>query len=257
MADQLTKLGFGDDVPVATPRIIMTVDADEGCGKTHLSLTAPRPIAFFDIDDNVDPIVKKFNFKKGEFRHYQVGYLLEDGDDEAYKKTEAMIKAYKACLAAPDSVVRSIVFDTGTEFWEMVRLARFGKINNVKPHHYGPVNAEFRTLIRHAKRNNKNLILVHKRKDEYINTNPKKKDAMAIPTGKRIRAGFKEMGYLVQVAVELTKDKDNFYCRIDKCTQDPNLEGEVLETDRETGEGMISFPWIASMVMGNDPEDWK
>ncbi len=53
------------------------------------------------------------------------------------------------CFKALESKeIKSIVIDTASEAWELVRLARFGKLTQVMPQHYGPVNTEFRDMIK-------------------------------------------------------------------------------------------------------------
>jgi hypothetical protein len=239
--NDLMKAGFEDKVSPPIPRLIVSVDAEEKHGKTHFGLTAPPPVAYFDIDEGMDEIRNKFpHLKDGkDLIYYPVEYDNTD-DVLAEKQVKKMIAAYKMCLEAPDSVVRSIVFDTDTEFWEMLRLARFGRLTQVKPHHYGPVNAEYRTLIRLAKRSSKNLILLHKKKDEYVKG---KKSDLGIPTGKKIRAGMKEVGYLVQVIVELFRDEDGYNMEIKRCRQNPELDGEVFTTEYGAGDVQFPLPW--------------
>jgi len=45
---------------------------------------------------------------------------------------------------------RTLIFDTGTEAWELCRMARFGKLAQVMPQHYTEVNSEFRALVKAA-----------------------------------------------------------------------------------------------------------
>lgn len=245
----LEGMGFVASTPAPSPRLIASIDGLEKTGKTHLALTAPAPIAYFDLDEGMSEIIDKFPklSKPGQFLYYHIDYDDED-DDLAEKHIGKVLKAYRSCLSAPDSVVKTIVFDTDSDFWEMLRLARFGRLTQVKPHHYAPVNAEFRRYIRDAKRSNKNLILLHKKKDEYIQTKSMK---TAMPTGKKIRAGMKEVGYLVQVVLDLEKDEDGRHCTIVESRHNPDIEGMVLNGEE------INFPTIASLVMENDPEEWE
>ena len=76
-----------------------------------------------------------------------------------------LISSYQWALAEP--AVRTISVDTATELWELLRMARFGKLTQVMPYQYGPVNAEFRSLIRMAYASDKNLILLHKMRKVY------------------------------------------------------------------------------------------
>ena len=145
-----------------------------------------------------------------------------------------------------DSKVRTVVMDTASEVWELLRMAAFGKLDHVMPHHYGPVNAEYRGLLRMAYVSDKNLILLHKVKNEYINDKR---------TGNYERAGFTDTGFMVQVNVRcwrrLNGDKQLvFGMTIDDSRQNADVAGMELE-----GE-MCSFPMLASVVTGTDMEKW-
>ncbi len=130
--------------------------------------------------------------------------------------------------------------------------AIFGKLDQVKPHHYGPVNAEFRDLYREAYDGPGNLIMLHKAKAEYVNDSR---------TGRRERAGFTDTGFLVQVEIKLYKepaedrdgDDDNGYRgQIISCRQQPEIEGQILQGP------MLNFPMVAQMVFPDSSSDeWE
>ena len=109
---------------------------------------------------------------------------------------------------------RTMIWDTATEVWELCRLAAFGKLSQVMPHHYVEVNSEFRALVNMAyERRDLNAIFIHKVKKEY-RTNAAGKDNW---TGKWERQGFGDMPYLVDCNLE------HFFQRQ---VQDP--EGNVI-----------------------------
>src|SRR5690606_33598929 len=92
------------------------------------------------------------------------------------------------------SAIRTLVVDTATELWEVARLSEFGKLEQVKSHHYGPVNAEFRNIIQAPyMRKDLNVIYTHKVKKEY------KDDKWR---GGFERAGFGDMPFLAQINIE-------------------------------------------------------
>lgn len=205
-------------------RLIMAIDAERGSGKTHFPLTAPGPIAYLNIDQNSDGVVQKFQDKK---EIYVTDIALPEMDA---KNTDAV--AEQACEiwqssfchdylgAVRDSKVRTIVIDTGTETWELLRLALYGKLTQVISRDYGHANAIYSRLIREVVNTDKNLIITHKLTDEYVNDKS---------TGRRKRAGFKWTGNLVQVEMELWKVPgepfpDKFHGLITKCTQQPEAE---------------------------------
>lgn len=191
------SLGFQKADTTIHPRLVIAVDGMEKCGKTHFALTAPGPIALFDEDIGTEGVVAKFAGKKDI---WHMPFSVPDN----YKAAEQMLikvtKAYKEAL----QVARTVVIDTASGLWELVRMARFGKLTQIKGHHYGPVNAEFRALIREdAMRSKANVILLHKMKKQYVQD---KKSGDGNWNGKYERTGFGETGYLVQANLRVYRD---------------------------------------------------
>jgi hypothetical protein len=115
------------------------------------------------------------------------------------------------------------------------------------PHHYGPVNAEYRGLLRLAYMADKNLIILHKMKQEYLNEKR---------TGKYERAGFGDTGFMVQVNIRCWRklNDDNqleFGLTVEDCRQNADVAG------LELSQPMCDFPTVASMITGTDVEGWK
>jgi len=226
------------------PRLIASISGLEKQGKTHFALGAPGPVAMFNIDIGLEGVVGKFVDDKD----IQVMDIeLSQEPEKALDEWEAVKTAYMNKLRDPN--VRTIIWDTATEMWELVRIARFGKLVQVMPFHYGPVNAEFSKLLKAAYDTNKNLILLNRMKAVYIN-DKRTKDYE--------RAGFSGTGFLAQVNAQVYRDESDedgpgeFHCYVKDCRQNPDLAGEVL-----SGE-MCSWQWLASMVVeGTSPEDWE
>jgi hypothetical protein len=231
----------------------MSVFADEKCGKNHFAFSAPGPIGCISIDYGLDGVVQKWQTKKeinvSKYR-LEIPPKGADMNKVAVSSTDmwdSIITDYHFSL----SKYRTTIIDTADEAWAILRLARFGKLDQVKPHHYGPVNAEFRDMYREAYDLDSNLIMLHKAKAEYVNDQR---------TGKRERAGFSDTGFLVQVELKLFKvhpdDRDGdddlgFRGLIISCRQNPEIEGQTLEGP------MLNFPMLASMVYPDtSPEDW-
>jgi len=241
----LKKLGFENAKDrVIQPRIIVSLSALEKQGKTHFALTAPGPIAFFSTDIGEEGVVSKFT-KDKVIHIMDVARIGEDAAEQAPEEWDRFAKAYHGALA--DKKVRSIIIDTATEIWELLRIARFGRLTQVMPYQYGPVNAEYRNLIREAYKFDKNLILIHKMKAQYINDKR---------TGEYDRAGFSDTGFLVQVnATAYRYDADDggkFAFTVADCRQQPDLQEMEFEGD------MANFPALAMMVLPDiDPTAWE
>jgi hypothetical protein len=172
---------------------------------------------------------------------------------------------------------RTVVVDTGSECWELLRLCEFGKISQVKPHHYTEVNGLMRDIVRAGFDSDVNVIWLHKLKAEWKDN----AEGKGRKTGVLERHGFEGMSYLVQanllayrVAANLQTDtvvkwksgegmfevpispRDDgdmgFRLVIGNSRHDPGLEGLTLQND------MIDFRTIAQMMLPHTAvEDWN
>lgn len=232
----LSSLGFvpSKDRELVHPRVIMSVSGLEKQGKTHFALTAPGPIAYVSTDIGHEGVVHKFRDK--DIQILDVERVEDDDDTAAEKEWDKFRKGYVGAMR--DKAIRSIVVDTATEIWEVLRLARFGRLTQVMPYQYGPVNKEYRKLIRMAYDCDKNLILLHKMKAQYINDKR---------TGEYERAGFGDTGFLVQVNAVVWRysadDGGEFAITIRDCRQNPDLMGMEFEGD------MCNFETISQLVL--------
>ena len=249
-----TGAGFTRANSQVAKRLIMAVDGPEKSGKSNFALSAPEPVAVINTDIGLDGVVQKWQGDK-EIWVMDIDINLQDlktltpkdAAAEADKAWKRILKGYRDVLGQ----ARTIVADNATELWEILRMARFGKLDQVKPHHYGPVNAEYRDFIRTAYDQTKtNLILLHKIKDEYVNDNR---------TGKRIRSGFGDTGFLVQCNVSMWRDAtkdapaypDNFHMYVTDCRQNMEVAG------MDVSGGDINFPTLATLVFPDTKEkDW-
>lgn len=275
--------GFVKATDQAIKALIVSICGEEGQGKTHFSLSAPGPIAFFNTDIGLRGVVEKFAKEKDinvfnisvpsarpeddkrvqeRLKEREKGYTVDQAikdllSEDARTEWDRMISGVKYALL--DSDIRTLVFDTATELWEMLRLAHFGKLTEVQSWHYGPCNADYRSLIKMFFKGDdpiKNVILIHKMKTIYVNNKA---------TDKRESAGFSGTGHMVQVNATMTKDipwedengdwqtgEYNLQFNVRKgCRLRPELDGTYL-----TGEE-CTFPFMAiSAVPDSDYDNW-
>ncbi len=279
-------------------RIVIAVDGLDKHGKTNFALTAPKPLVYLDFDIGREGVLEKapdadriivsrpFIFMPSE--------VAWDTEDEKARTAKIMAAAepelgrfrdtYLRTLREPvlklanGALVkaRTVVIDTGSEAWELLRLCHFGKLSQVKPHHYTEVNGLMRDLVRAAFDADVNVIWLHKLKAEWKDN----AEGKGRKTGVLERGGFEGMSYLVQanllcyrIAANLQQetvvkwksgeglidvpiaprtDGDlGFRLVVGNSRHDPGLEGLVLSNE------MISFPTIAQMMMPDSaPSDW-
>ena len=243
MAVPAKMVGFKEADPSIVKRLLVAVESLEKEGKTHFALTAPSPIAVFDFDTGMEGVVGKFTKTKKIYvsDYRRLGDAMTNKVENWAIMWEKFKREYIAALEEP--TIQTVVMDTATEVWELLRMARFGKLTQVMPYQYGPVNAEYRELLRKAYSGNKNLILLHKMKDEYV------KDQR---TGNLKRSGFGDTGYMVQVNLRMWRDEDNhFHMFVKDCRQNPDVAGLDLMDDAAT------FPMLANCIFPETTEkEW-
>lgn len=233
-------------------RAIVSVEALPKHGKTEFILSAPGPIALVNLDEGLEGVVEKWENKK-EIQVADFGYRDATNQKEWIEVLEKVKTSIISTVTDPK--IKTIGIDTGTELWELMRMARFGKVSapgqNIS-YWYAPVNAEFRDLFTKVRNSDKNLIITHRLGDEYMNDKK---------TGAYERKGFKEIGYMVQVNVRLSRRvvraangniERAFQFEVLDCRQNPDIAGEIVE------EPMCDFPTLASMIFPDtNPGDWE
>jgi hypothetical protein len=237
---QMSDLGFSIPGPSAERRLVIASGMKEKGGKTHFGMTAPPPIGVVSIDQGTKEIVEKFIAmgKKIALCRIKtpplVALLRKDKDriDKSWimeHAEEEWEKAKRAIIAIIENpAFRTFIGDTATEFYELCRLARHGKLAQVMPHHYGPLNAEFRELVkRAAEREDLNCIWIHKRRKVY-KENAKGESNW---TGEWERSGFADLAYLADVNLENYYDYEQqvFGAKMLDCRQNPACIGQEFE----------------------------
>lgn len=203
---QLKDLGFEIVDPTVYHKFSVSSAAKEKEGKTTWAFTAPGPIGVISTDTGTESIAKSFlkqkpiiiNYFKSADELQQSETKNKDTKQQLYEREWDRMKT--AILAIIHSRrFRTLIVDTATEAWELCRLAAFGKLAQVMPHHYTEVNSEFKAMIKAADENPVlNSIWIHKKKKEY-KTGSGGKDSWS---GKYERAGFGDMPFLVDVNLE-------------------------------------------------------
>lgn len=255
----LAAHGFTEARYRSTPRIILSTQAHRKGGKSHFALTAPGPVAYLNFDkESEEDVMKHFQNKV----IYKKGYWPESDEQEEQKRIADMFESdFKDVSSSPS--VRTIVVDTESEVWEIMRMAEFGRLSNVA-HLFTPLNRRYRQLLYLAHSTDKNYIFNHRLKKEYLNNEW---------TGGWIPSGFGEIGYVAQCNVELWRDDEPtvredlsesylFHCRVLDSSQTSMAKGVVLTSDParpldEIGSHMCTFPWLAANIFPETKyEDW-
>lgn len=303
MSDRYTTLIDQTEVvaDISTrPRIVIAIDGLDKHGKDHIALTAPKPLLLLDFDMGSEgvkgvkhPLVVRS--KPFCFRPTEVSFTEEDEEKRSKQIMEAAWPEYirfretyfKALrgpmMKTPDGrklKAKTVVVDTGSEAWELMRFAEFGKVTRVMPHHYTQVNSQMRDLVRAALESDVNVIWLHQLKSEWKDNAEGKGrktgvldrsgfDRMAnlvqsnflvyrVPKGETVETGAKavswkwgEAGTIYQPTPRQDENDLGFRLFCGNSRLDPTMEGMELMND------MIDFRTIAQMMMPETNEgDW-
>ena len=243
--------------PPTAKRLIISTEGLSGCGKTRFALSAPKPLAFLTLDRGFEDAT------------HDEAFSLANIDDADYS-LDAIREASDAAVAAAANLIwtefvrdwvralekgrilagnrfekyRSAVCDTGTELYQLLRLARYGRVAKIPPVAYPDLYAEFRRdIIKPAYRSGCNVIFTHKLKAERRNKIGKKANGEPMEiselTGRMVLDGFPEFrgeenSYAAPITLlqrrDLTKPIPNRYIlKVLKCAPQPELDGEEFE----------------------------
>jgi hypothetical protein len=188
------------------------------------------------VEANGDPI---------RFRHH---------DASSQDEWERTWERFKECFfdATNKRDVRTIVVDTETEMYELVRLAKLGRTEQVKERYYGSVNADMRKVIQVGKDSDKNIIFTRKVKNVYIGDKRQKEFE---------GAGFSGTEYEAEAVVRAWKgsveDPNTFGFTFQMCRLRTELEN-VDNAMHVLTEPMNTFQFLAATVFPDTtPEEWE
>lgn len=268
--DALSAAGFETSLERPLPkRLVVCTSGHWKSGKTHWAvITAPEPLAVISFDPGTIEIVEKGRRMGRKIHHRphriprpKAGVSIEKRKDIYGPAWDEVKESVEAIIGSPD--IRTAVWDTGTEAWELCRLAGFGKIMQVKPQHYGPVNDDFRSLVKgmYDERPDLNIIFIHKLKKEYRESKGKSGDANW--TGRYELAGFGDMPFIVDLNVEHDFDPTarQFIIRVPAaegncgCRFGPHMVG--FELPGEAGMPVDFATLAMEAIPDSRPEDWE
>lgn len=187
----LEKLGLKPPTPFAGGRMVTQVAAREKRGKTHYSLTADDPIIYIDNDIGSEGVVDKFLDTK-DILAYRFRIDKDDGTQKEWKEQwEEQDKVIRAALGLKEQ--GTLIIDTWCEDYELVRLAEWGKLENIQ-REYGVIYSKLIELIRLMYESSMNTILIVKLKPVYNQP------------GRFEPAGWKDTPFRVQTYIELDRE---------------------------------------------------
>jgi hypothetical protein len=268
-------------------RLVISVMAPEGCGKTHWVTTMPKPIRLFSIDQNTEPtILRAFGVEDAAdldpevCQFYQPQYpIVGVGTPEKQVQQEAEAAWYLIEDAIRDvyegkanPMPRSIVFDSGTLLHRLNELRTFGRTEAIPPAQrmrlMGMANKDFTGFLDMCQRSGRHVALTHRAKPRWEDV--EKRTSRGIEMEPQIvpgvwdRVGFREVGNLTNCEILLKFDAERggkvankFGCQILQTRQRPAVIG-MEYWGKVDGVSVASFGWLATQLFpGTELADWE
>lgn len=234
--------------------ILITVDGLQKTGKTTFGLSMPDPVFVLNLNLGLTGVIEKPATEGKTFyvKDVQIPYTKELPGQAFTVLSQAASEQYRAAIlllmeALKEPEVKSVFIDTGSELWDLLRIARLGKLTQVLPVQYASVNAEFRQLLQTFLVSGKNVVLSHKVKPEYVNDQK---------TNRFERAGFGDVGFDVQVELRSDRDpkatgNDQYTLTFGDCRANKDLKGHILR-----GKDCNFLNVVSLIYPDTTPSDW-
>lgn len=242
---------------------IVTVDGRQKEGKSTVALSLPGPVVMFDLDKRADFAIRRAQKEWGKVIETCPLPVIRNIGTATDDKAQAMCREFLetfhrnydlALQAAADKRIKSIIVDDATELWDLILMANYGKMTKIIPRDRQTANNEMREIVRRARSFPVNVAFVGKAKEVWIDDKP---------SGRFTRAGFKELGGLVDntLFVELKKGTGREAAKtfqqitVTNCGVDRDLNGRTVREDE--WEGFQPLPYVLSEIYGNSPMQWE
>lgn len=229
--------------------IVSAVGIKDKSGKTNFGLTAPGPQCIFDFNRSLEGVIEKFNGVPKTVLTYTVPRNDPNPQESSQELWAEFTGEFHKALELD---YRSLIVDLGTEVWELCRLADHGKLEKVQARYYGGTNRAYAALMNAVKETDKNLILLHRMKKEYVSDawSGGYEPAFCPETPGIVQVNVK-LWHLTEKQAEEQEEVPGFHLEVINCRQRYQCVGERLQNDEITfaNLGMLVFP-------DSDYEDW-
>jgi len=241
--------------PTTKKRMIVRIGGQEKDGRTSFGLSAPGPIAFFNLNNRAEHVIDKFIEKK-EIYVFDYNKLLAKEKKDWEDQWKMFEEDFLRSVDHPN--IRSLVWDTENDSWEIRRLAAFGRESSI-PTAYNPLNKDMRNLFERVNESDKNLIVVSEMKKKYVSKITVGRDGtpreLSSWDGETYEmGGWSNVGHKVQVNLRARFNQEDceFGIEVLNCGINPTITGNVYS-------GVVcNFPMLAIDVFpDSDLEDWE
>ena len=267
--DAMKAAGFTSEIGPRKPQATIIMAGIEGTGKTHWSLTAPKPLLYMSTDFGDEGVIQKAT---GEiYRRAEGDYKLEiptefrafiDQDekpDQRRKREGALsnfvhdefyLPFFADLKEAVKAGIKSVVWDNALDVWEFVRLSVYGRIASNRSDLQREANSKYVELVRHCNIHDVNLIMINHLKNRWdAYDDPRTGETKWKKTNDYEMQGFDKAPILVACNL-WTKftPPDNFEVQVKKCRDRPEYVGQTFP----------AMPFVELMAMLiPDVESWE
>ena len=222
-------------------------------GRTHLALTHRAPIALLHYNERLSGTITCDAFKDKDIRTCNFALPIQGtGAQSISDSAMASLDLFEANYDDALTWARTIIVDTHTELWEVMRFAYFGaekpEIVKGKGHEgrrdvmWADINGRWRLMrTKWKSTSNIDLIFIGRSTEGYLNDKP---------TGKQASKGNKNIAYDADIRIETSKDlSGDFKSTYIKPGINYALQGLTLPN--------VNMPMILSAIYSNTPADWE
>lgn len=287
-SNAMAEAGFAA-ITRSPKRLICNVQSiKKSVGKTRFAFTAPKPIGYISIEigseegpadefipdnresfdgiqivriqmaDPAYPNILDYPATKEGRKSYDEA-LSEAVQDAAQPAWDSFYSAYYASIAN----MRTTVIDTGTDLYQLQRLANFGRLEKIPQLAYGQLKREFSKLFDDAFKSSGNLIVNSHMKDRGQTTVDDRGREKWTASGIYEMDGCQVVTDKVQAVIEMWRDDlqeidietglfVKFHAQIVDSRHTPSCMGRKFSTLD------ISFPDVAMAIFkGSTISDWE
>lgn len=246
-----------------SPRVTLDIIGGENTGKTALALSASLlgPCAYMSFDPGRET-AKKFRSMGRVIaeKRYSTRIPGNIPSESWAEVAEAMHPEYERWRQDLVSVlamgVTSVVIDTASEAYELVRLALMGRLNPNVTDDYGraqgQVNATMRSILKEVEDAGSHLITIHKvsdfNKDGVVSTRVNGWKDITYYAPYRVRARYD----YANPDTDSNEDPKFFFAEVLKSKIEKELEGKRVRVGQEDG-----FVTLAELMVPNWPKRAK
>ena len=221
---EITAAGFAA-IRRSPRRLITNIQGMTKSGKTRLALTARKPIGYIAVEIGGDEgVVDHFipagsesseDIQRVRIRVPNIEYPVDITDSKKYDEaisaevqrtaSEALDAFYAAYYASIANFATTVV-DTGSDLWEIARLANFGRLEKVPQLAYTQLNKSMDKMIDDAFSAPGSVLFVHHLKEKWETYEDERGRKQGRPSGIFEMAGYGGMKKKVQTTIELWRE---------------------------------------------------